>query len=196
MVSIPIINGNESTKLQGHTPIMGCQGIKRGVVHSGQQRGIGRLTIGTEYGQCPLLPTAWCQLVAEALPLQLQALFRLRLGELKVSSIHLSMLGKGERKAQAGAVFFPIGIAEGEQRIRELDALALQHAVFRIGIEEEANVLFLATYANGSCTIGIGRKLIRPDFRRIWQLLVIQREKQEIYLFAILMASLILYGEL
>ena len=63
-------------------PVVACYLVEALVIERGHQLCVGRLAIGSEYGECPFLFLSWYKIIAECLPCQAESVVFLRTANL------------------------------------------------------------------------------------------------------------------
>ena len=187
-------------QIEFHNPIrarnreiqVGCQRhhvrhklIQTLVIHRCQQLRLGRLAVGSQYLQRPLLLLSGHQPVAEGLPLHLQLPVGHRTLYAHLVNIRLSLLHPCEGHLQAVAIFRFIGKLSVQQFVRQVHATLFHHRLSRQdGIDHMHILRRRAHLHRHGCSVAreLRGRGIEPVVRLDGRTLVIEREHHEVVL--------------
>ena len=131
------------------------------VVERGHELGIGRSAVGLHDRQRPFLLLAWCQPVAEGLPLQHQPLVGQGALDMCRMRVAFALLHPGEGQHQSVAVFLLISQLAVKQFVRAVYRPALDDGATAEDAVDDVDVLCRRAHLNGDGTAVVGESVVR-----------------------------------
>ena len=126
---LPIAVWHHLIETERHTPTMTGEIIKRLIIEHAHQLRLGWLSVWSRDVQGPLLLLSWSQTVAEGLPLDVQFLFRQRMGDAQGTSIALAFLHKTIVDDDARSIFLLVSERKGNDAVTQLPSALLQEFI-------------------------------------------------------------------